>query len=429
MLPLADHGYRIELTGIGGDGIVSTNSTLANAASADGLWVATSDETGLAQKSGSVVSHLWLGSHPLPGALRANRGAVDLLIAYDLVTAERRDVMDSLRLAKSKVVLNTNIVLPAEHVRGGAWETPALTKSLVDRLGGAKLGNILALDATRIAEALFEDHFAVNSFLIGIAFQAGWIPISVKSMRVGMRLSDWVAFSWGRKYFLEPELVENLVHHDRPVKIAIEPTMALRKYQNEKWAREYEAFVGSVKEPLKPVVGANLLKLMTYKDEYEVARLLSLPEFYEELRREWRGIKGVHFYLHPPVLRALGFTRKIRLCAGASLFLQILARLRFLRGTLLDPFGHTKVRRAERKLIHWYRNLVHRVEEELVDENLSIALEILDLPMQVRGYEHIKAASIHRVQSLAEEKLRAMSRNNTKAFTELEDERSMSVSI
>jgi indolepyruvate ferredoxin oxidoreductase len=428
MIPLQDEGYRIVLMGIGGDGIVSIAKSLANAASIDGLWVTTSDETGLAQKSGSVVSHLYLGSQRLQGAVRANRGAADLLIAYDLVTARRADVVDTLDPTKTVAVLNTNVVVPAEQVRKGAWEVPDLARPLVDRLGTLESGKVIALDGSRLAEALFEDHFAVNSFLLGIAFQKGWIPISLDSMRAGMIPTNWEAFSWGRKYAHEPEAIKRVLDSHPVVDPVPVPATVLRKYQNERWAQEYAAYLENVDARLKSVVGRNLLRLMTYKDEYEVARLLTSTEFHEKLRRDWRGIVAVHFHLHPPVLRWLGLGQKIRVGQMARPFLCGLAGLSFLRGTPLDVFGRTKVRRAERSLIDWYRQLVCRVSAVLTAENLPIALEILDLPAQIRGYEEIKMASIERVLALAEDRLRSLPATMA-APVGLEDQSSESRSV
>jgi len=413
MVPLQDGGYRIVLIGIGGDGIVSITRSLANAASIDGLWVATSDETGLAQKSGSVVSHLHIGSQRLQGAVRANRGAADLLIAYDLVTARRADVVDTLDPTKTVAVLNTSVVVPAEQVRKGAWEVPDLAKPLVDRLGALESGKVIALNASRMAEALFEDHFAVNSFMLGIAFQKGWIPISLDSMRAGMIPSNWEAFSWGRKYVHEPEAIERVLYSHPAMDPVLDPATVLQKYQDERWAQEYAAYIGNIDTRLKSVVGPNLLKLMTYKDEYEVARLLTSKEFHEKLRRDWQGIVAVHFHLHPPVLRWLGLGRKIRVGPIARPFLRGLARLSFLRGTPLDVFGRTKVRRAERSLIDWYRQLVRRVSAVLTAENLPMALDILDLPGQIRGYEEIKMASVERVLALVEDRLRSLPATRT----------------
>jgi indolepyruvate ferredoxin oxidoreductase len=318
--------------------------------------------------------------------------------------------------------------VPAEQVRKGAWEVPDLARPLVDRLGTLESGKVIALDGSRLAEALFEDHFAVNSFLLGIAFQKGWIPISLDSMRAGMIPTNWEAFSWGRKYAHEPEAIKRVLDSHPVVDPVPVPATVLRKYQNERWAQEYAAYLENVDARLKSVVGRNLLRLMTYKDEYEVARLLTSTEFHEKLRRDWRGIVAVHFHLHPPVLRWLGLGQKIRVGQMARPFLCGLAGLSFLRGTPLDVFGRTKVRRAERSLIDWYRQLVCRVSAVLTAENLPIALEILDLPAQIRGYEEIKMASIERVLALAEDRLRSLPATMA-APVGLEDQSSESRSV
>jgi indolepyruvate ferredoxin oxidoreductase len=79
--------------------------------------------------------------------------------------------------------------------------------------------------------------------------------------------------------------------------------------------------------------------------------------------------------------------------------------MKALRGTPLDPFGYAAIRREERALIAWYRSLVEEVLERVTSENLPLALELLCLPDQIRGYEHIKMESIRQVKKLAAEKL------------------------
>jgi indolepyruvate ferredoxin oxidoreductase len=86
------------------------------------------------------------------------------------------------------------------------------------------------------------------------------------------------------------------------------------------------------------------------------------------------------------------------------------------------------VRRAERSLIDWYRQLVCRVSAVLTAENLPIALEILDLPAQILGYEEIKMASIERVLALAEDRLRSLPATMA-APVGLEDQSSESRSV
>jgi indolepyruvate ferredoxin oxidoreductase len=148
-----------------------------------------------------------------------------------------------------------------------------------------------------------------------------------------------------------------------------------------------------------------LFKLMAYKDEYEVARLLTQPDFEQQVRGMWQSAESVSYNLHPPLLRALGLKKKLKLGPWFRGPLWLMARMKSLRGTPLDPFGYAAIRREERALIAWYRNLIEEVLEHLTPENLPLAIEIACLPDQIRGYEHIKMESIRQVKRLAQEKL------------------------
>ena len=67
-----------------------------------------------------------------------------------------------------------------------------------------------------------------------------------------------------------------------------------------------------------------------------------------------------------------------------------LARLKFLRGTALDPFGYTAERRTERQLVRDYETLVHELMAGLAPDNHHIAVELAAIPEKIRGFGHVK---------------------------------------
>ena len=92
----------------------------------------------------------------------------------------------------------------------------------------------------------------------------------------------------------------------------------------------------------------SLYKLMAYKDEYEVARLHTSSDFLARLQERFEGDFTVSYYLAPPLLArrdAQGRPVKQRYGAWVQTAFRLLARLRFLRGTVFDPFGWTRERR------------------------------------------------------------------------------------
>ena len=227
------------------------------------------------------------------------------------------------------------------------------------------------------------------------------------------------AFTWGRKYYEDPQFIEGqIVPSDAAKPSGRTRVERLRDYQNEAYARKYEEFVNTIDEPrLREVVARFLYKLMAYKDEYEVARLLTDPAFERNVREMWEAPESISYNLHPPLLRQFGLNKKVNLGPWFRYPLLTLARFKFLRGTPFDLFGFAAHRRKERELINWYRSLIETVLERLTPDNLDVALEIASLPDQIRGYERIKEESIAKVRKLAKEKLEAMQYASVTAST------------
>jgi indolepyruvate ferredoxin oxidoreductase len=278
------------------------------------------------------------------------------------------------------------------------------------------------VDANRLAEGLFGSHLAANILLLGAAYQAGLIPVSAQAIEEAIRLNrveektNLRAFQVGRLYVHDPRRVKQILEEPEPrasADVVARRVTELTRYQNASYAAEYASFVQSVVDQapeLREMVARGLFKLMAYKDEYEVARLLTRPDFQRNMDRMWEAMESVSFNLHPPFLRALGWKRKIQAGGWARLPLTLLSRLRFLRGTWLDPFGYQRCRKEERELIAWYRGLVEQTMEILTPENLSVALEIVAIPEMIRGYEDVKRRSIARAKAAAAEKLGTMER-------------------
>jgi indolepyruvate ferredoxin oxidoreductase len=182
-------------------------------------------------------------------------------------------------------------------------------------------------------------------------------------------------------------------------------------YQDRRYADAYLAFVREISAQapaLADTVARYLYKLMAYKDEYEVARLLTAPAFRRQLDEMWERVESVEYNLHPPLLRALGIRRKLPVGGWMHAGLRVLARLKILRGTAFDPFARQACRREERELIGWYRGLVKAVMRQTTEANLEEAKAILSLPDRIRGYEEVKHESVLRVKAEAASRLAAL---------------------
>jgi indolepyruvate ferredoxin oxidoreductase len=395
--PSFDNVYRILSPGIGGTGVITVNALLATAAAIDGLSVLTLDQTGLAQKGGAVLSHLTLAHAPVELSARINSGNADLILGFDLLGAVNPENLRCASPERTAAVLNTAITLPSQAIRQGRSYDEHPLLAAIDAV--TVRGRNICVNASQIAEELFGSHLFVNMFLTGVSWQAGYIPIASESICQAIRLNgvdverNLQAFLAGRKYYVAPA--------GPPVEDASPPVDfydELVAYQNRAWADQWRSFVDRVaarRPDLAPTVAANLFKLMAYKDEYEVARLLTDAAFEQRTRALWDGVESIRYNLHPPLLRAMGLKRKIEFGPWFRTPLRMLARAKVLRGTVLDVFGYSQHRREERALIPWYRGLVERV---LYGE---LSPDVLVLPEGIRGYEAIKTASIEKARAEA----------------------------
>ena len=182
-------------------------------------------------------------------------------------------------------------------------------------------------------------------------------------------------------------------------------------YQDARYAATYVDFVLVVaareeamaagRREITHAVIRNLYKLMAYKDEYEVARLHLKPAFQAGTRGLFTAPRRLDWHFHPPLLRALGLRRKLRLGPWFAPVLRALRALRRVRGTPFDLFGYAAVRREERRLIPWYRELVTSALDGPGADGHARALELARLPESIRGYEDIKLRSIAKVRGQA----------------------------
>ncbi len=413
-------GYRIIAPGIGGTGVVTVSALLATAAWLDGLSVTTLDQTGTAQKGGAVVSHLLLSDAPIEAPAKVNSGNADLLLGFDLLGVAAAENLKTANPDKTIAVVNSDVAPTIDTIRN---RIPISGPGrLVDVVNASTVrGRNLFVDANRLAEALFGTHMAANLFLTGVAYQAGLIPISIGSIERAIELNGVEAsqnhrvFAWGRKYYEDAAWVESRVS-PKPAhaEAAFDRVAELRAYQNDAYARRYSLFLDRIEDPrLREVAAKSMYKLMAYKDEYEVARLLTRPQFETRAREMWEAVESLSYNLHPPFLRRFGVSRKLTLGPWFRSPLKLLAALRVLRGTPLDLFGYSGHRKIEKSLIGWYEELIRETQTLLSAESLPLALEIAALPDQIRGYESIKEQSIVKVKALAQEKLKALSTPRT----------------
>ena len=433
VVPGLDTPYDILVTGIGGTGIVTIGALLGMAAHLDGNHVTVLDQMGMAQKGGSVYSHIRLAAEEAElHGLRVGRGEADLLLACDMVVAGAKDTLAALRKGVSHVVLNTQEVPTGDFVMNTNTRLPAgqLRRSIAEATGAEAVDQF---DATALATALLGDSIATNPFLLGYAWQKGRIPLTGESLLRAIELNGTAveankqAFQWGRCAAHDLKRVTEAagIVFAAPVEKTLDDVIAAREallteYQNRRLARRYRKLVDRVREAegrmfsggtaLTEAVARNYAKLLAYKDEYEVARLYTAPAFQAALDAQFENPEKLEFHLAPPILAKRDKTtgHMIKQSYGPRMMtgFKLLAGLRFLRGTALDPFGRTEERQAERRLIGDYEAEVEGLLAALSPATLATAVAIASIPDKIRGFGHVKEKAMREAEA-ERERLRA----------------------
>lgn len=418
--PEIDGSYNIMVTGIGGTGVVTVGALLGMAAHLEGKGASILDQTGLAQKNGAVMSHVRITktTEDLGGTRIPNR-QTDLVVGCDLVVAAGADALASYGLGRTRAIINDHVVPVAAFTLAPdlVMDRDALTGLVADSIGRERSEFI---DSTTIATALMGDSIAANLFLLGFAFQKGTIPLSLAAIEQAIDLngvameSNKRSFAWGRKAAADQAIVESIALPKMPLMVEnnretlgdmIEKRVEfLTDYQNKKYAERYFKLVETVRtaelglednsELLSTAVARYFFKLMAYKDEYEVARLYTNGAFSKKIAAQFEGDFKLKFHLAPPIIAKkdaeTGHLKKQEFGSWAMTGFKILAKLKFLRGTSLDPFGKSEERKSEISLIAEYEKTIHEILNSMTTQNIALAVEIAEIPENIRGFGHVK---------------------------------------
>src|SRR5689334_6876377 len=383
-MPLINHPYGIIVTGVGGTGIVTIGAIVGMAAHLEGKGVGVIDMAGLAQKGGAVYSHIRIANTPEEiHAIRVAAGGADLVLGGDIVVAGAKKVLGAMKSGSTRVIVNTAEFLPGDFTRNTEFSLPTerLKRAITGHAGRERTNFV---DASRLATALLGNSIGANMFMLGYAYQLGALPLSVEAIERAIEMNgeavpmNIAAFRYGRRAVVNPKALESLIEprpQDQNDALRMSLSFAetvdrrtefLTAYQNPNYARRYRNWVEKIrtveaeKAPgrcgLAEAVARYLFKLMAYKDEYEVARLYSETSFLDRVKSGFDGDKlRFEFHLAPPLLarrdQATGEPRKMSFGPWILKVFGVLAKFKFLRGTVLDPFGYSHERKAERQLV------------------------------------------------------------------------------
>jgi len=446
VLPSIAKPWNVVITGIGGTGVLTVGSVLSMAAFLEGKGCSTLNQTGLAQKFGAVFSHVRIAQQQDHiHSVRIPAGDADLLLGCDLVVAASDDALAKLHADRSHVIANDYESVTSDFIQNPDYEFPAsdMKDALRQEAGSTKVDFI---NATHIAKSFLGDSIAGNFFLLGYALQKGLLPVSASSIEQAIELNKVAvamnisAFNLGRLAVVDyPSLEAQLPKDDqdyRPLSDLDEIIQwrvdFLKKYQDQAYAQKYLDFINQARkgmdkssgdaashdESLSKAVARSYFKLLSYKDEYEVARLYSDKEFLDSLHGQFAGNFKLKFHLAPPLIsrRDKLTNTPIKGVYGQWILklFPLLAKLKFLRGTAFDIFAYSAERKHERQLIIDYEQAIQQVITGLNEDNYTAALGIASLPEIVRGYGHVKEESMLRFDEDLERLLQDFHRSEKK---------------
>jgi len=437
-LPPTTEPYGILVTGVGGTGVVTIGALLGMAAHLEGKGCSALDMTGLAQKGGAVFTHVRIAERPEDiHAVRLAAGGARLLLGCDMVVAASFDGLAKIQQGRTAAIINSYAATTGDFTRKPDLEFPSRRlRDLIGDAAGSEHTDFI--DGTHIATTLCGDSIATNLFMLGYAYQKGLVPVSGAAIERAIELNATAveankqAFTWGRRAAHDRAAVERLVAQANPepeshhIAATLDDIVAKRvafltDYQDAAYAARYRALVERVRAAeqertagrhgLAEAVARYYFKLLAYKDEYEVARLYTDGTFLKAIAAQFEGDYRLEFNLAPPLTAArepaTGHLKKKTFGPWMLRAFRTLAKLRHLRGTRLDIFGYSAERKIERQLIADYEQVIEELLAGLDHTNHDLAVQIAQIPEQIRGYGHVKQAHLEKAREREAELLTA----------------------
>ncbi|MBO9449590.1 indolepyruvate ferredoxin oxidoreductase family protein [Tropicibacter sp. R16_0] len=420
-VPTINGTHNVVITGVGGTGVVTIGAVLAQAAQIDGKGAGMMEMAGLAQKGGAVHIHCRLANDPNDiSAIRVATGECDALIGGDLVVSAGAKTIGLLRNETAGAVVNSHEIITGDFTRNTEFQIPS------DRLElalEARLKDRLALfDASDLARAVMGDSIFSNMMVFGAAWQRGLLPLSHDAIMAAIELNGAAvernkrAFEIGRWAVLHPDqvakvLTPNVVELPKSLDEKIAYRMDhLTAYQSKRLAKRYAKMLDGIEDAeVKEAVALGYHKLLSYKDEYEVARLLL--DSRSKAAAEFDGDLKMTLHLAPPILGGTGSDGRPKKREFGEWMLgpmKLLSRMKGLRGTPLDIFGYTAERKMERALIRQFEKDMKDALAKLSPETKDAVCALARLPLDIRGFGPVKMQNEAKAAKRREELLAAI---------------------
>jgi indolepyruvate ferredoxin oxidoreductase len=437
--------HELLVTGVGGTGVVTVGAVLGMAAHLHGYGVGIIDMAGLAQKGGAVTTHMKIAPRPEDiNAIRVAAERADTVLACDIVVAGSQKALAAIRPGASQVFVNTHEFYPGDFTRDADFTLPSrqLAEAIGERAGA---GKAYFIEAQRLASALMGDGIATNMFMVGYAWQHGGLPLSRDAIHEAIALNgvapemNIAAFEWGRRAAHDLASVElatgarqspDLPGDDLETLVSRRVDF-LTAYQDTAYAERYRAKVEMIADAecrlapgqtgLGEQVAKSLFKLMAVKDEFEVARLYTDGSFEKQLAETFEGWDRLEFHMAPPLIARRddkGHLKKQRFGPWMMRAFKLLAAMKGLRGSWLDPFSRTVERQWERQLLADYEDLLGTICGNLSADNHAIAVQLAAYPDKIRGFGHVRQAQAGPALAERDRLLEAFLRNEPAQLAE-----------
>ncbi len=423
-LPALGKPFDLLVTGVGGTGVVTVGALITMAAHLEGKGASVLDFTGFAQKFGTVLSYIRLAKSPNEvHQVRTDLSAADAVIACDAVVSSAPKASAHYREG-SRVALNLAEMPTGDIVlrRDATLDIPARARAVASVVGTE---NITALNANAIAETLLGDAVLANVIMLGFSWQQGLVPVSLTALQQAIVLNgvaiekNQLAFAIGRAMAAAPDRLKSHYSEDTPEEETLEQLIDRRAafltaYQNTAYAKSYTerlnrlhtALPADQADALTATAARSLFKLMAYKDEFEVARLMSADSFKAELDREFDGDFTVKYHMAPPLLNfktdARGRPVKRALGAWMTPVLSLLAKGKTFRQSPLNPFAYHAEARMHRELREWFQNMIDDIIAYPTLVSTETLEQILKAPMEIRGYGPVREEAAIKVKAKVE---------------------------
>ena len=431
--------FDMLVTGVGGTGVVTVGALVTMAAHLEGKQSSVLDFMGFAQKGGAVLSFVRVApTQDLLNQVRIDTQQADVLLACDMVVGASADALATIKAGRTVILANTHELPTAAFVRNpdASLQADALIAKMRHAVGEGQ--DLLAsIDAQDIAKRLMGDTMPSNIIMLGACWQRGLVPVSFEALMRAIELNgvavenNKTAFALGRLAIAAPDALRRLAGEQSGSAVQWfnfdqlddkdgQPGLVSRRkafltdYQDAAYAARYEALVQRVRAAesalgeagkglrLTKAVARYYAKLLAIKDEYEVARLYTDGKFEAALKAQFEDWDHLSFHMAPPLLSkpgADGRAKKVELGSWTFKALKTLAKVKGLRGGVLDIFGKTEERRIERQLVRDYEALVDELLTHLSADKLDIAIKLARLPEGIRGYGHVKLANVVTVRA------------------------------